>query len=110
MAKSEMTIDGGELLNTLQIKIRWPRAFGFRMWLTVQVLRLAGFISPVEMDADLLDRDADNAVSLTAEQLCTSPLIEDLVPSSDEWDSCEVIQDRYDLMKRKVRFAFNAQA
>ena len=45
-------------------------------------------------------------MGLTADQLCRSPLIEWLVPTSEEWNACEVMQDRYDLMKRRIRLAF----
>lgn len=45
-------------------------------------------------------------VGLTADQLCTTPLIEDLVPTNEEWDACEVVKDRYNLMKQCVRRAF----
>lgn len=29
------------------VRLQMPRAFGFRMWLAIKVLRLAGFIAPV---------------------------------------------------------------
>lgn len=45
-------------------------------------------------------------MGLTADQLCTTPLIEDLVPTNEEWEACEVVKDRYELMKRRVRLAF----
>lgn len=47
---------------------------------------------------------------LTADQLCTTPLIEDLVPTNEEWEACEAVKDRYDLMKRRVRLAFSRAA
>jgi hypothetical protein len=37
-----------------------------------------------------------------------TPAIEALTPANWEWDACEVVQDRYDLMKRKVDAAFAA--
>jgi len=51
----------------------------------------------------------DSAV-LTSDQLCTTPLIEELVPTNAEWEACEVVQDRYNLMKRRVRLAFACAA
>lgn len=51
-----------------------------------------------------------NLRGLTAEQLCRSPLIEWLVPTTEEWDACEVMQDRYDLMKKRIRLAFTDAA
>lgn len=47
---------------------------------------------------------------LTAGQLCRTPLIEWLVPTTEEWDACETMQDRYDLMKRRVQMAFTDAA
>lgn len=47
-----------------------------------------------------------HVAGLTADQLCTTPLIEDLVPTNEEWEACEVVKDRYELMKRRVRLAF----
>ena len=48
---AEANIDGKEMLTSLTIRIRWPPAFGVRMWLTRQLIALAGLASPVEIDA-----------------------------------------------------------
>lgn len=39
-------------VDTKQVKLvlRMPRAFGFRMWLTMQALKLAGILSPVTIE------------------------------------------------------------
>lgn len=39
-------------LDTKQIRLvlKMPRLFGLRMWLTVQLLRLAGIVSPATID------------------------------------------------------------
>ena len=39
-------------INTKQIRIvlKLPFMFGFRMWLTVQVLRFAGLVSPATIE------------------------------------------------------------
>lgn len=37
----------------LTIDIMMPRAFGFRMWLTCLLLRLAGAVSPVTIAVDV---------------------------------------------------------
>ncbi|NLS07622.1 hypothetical protein HGP14_30630 [Rhizobium sp. P32RR-XVIII] len=50
---AEAMIDGRKVLEELRITIRWPMAFGFRMWLTARILSLAGLVSPVEIDADI---------------------------------------------------------
>jgi hypothetical protein len=50
---AEATIDGKQVLSAIKIEIRWPRTFGFRMWLTRQFIALAGLISPVAIDADI---------------------------------------------------------
>jgi hypothetical protein len=60
MASSEMTIDGKERLSTWTIKIRWPRAFGFRMWLTTMLILAAGQVSPVKIDAVIVDDEAQD--------------------------------------------------
>lgn len=48
-------------------------------------------------------------VSLTEDRICQSPFIEWLVPTTEEWNACEVIQDRYDLVKRLVHRVFKAE-
>lgn len=41
----------------------------------------------------------------TVDQLCSTPFIEDLVPNADEWDRCETLHDRRELMKRTIHYA-----
>lgn len=58
MARSaaEITINGSELLRNIRINIRWPRAFGLRMWIAGRLFVLAGKISGtsvvVEVEGD----------------------------------------------------------
>lgn len=33
----------------LVMRVQMPRAFGFRMWLTVRLMKLAGIVSPVTL-------------------------------------------------------------
>jgi hypothetical protein len=53
MASHDVTIEGKEILSAVTIHIRWPRAYGFRMWITRQIIGLAGRVSPVVIDADV---------------------------------------------------------
>ena len=39
------------------------------------------------------------------EALTKTPLIEALTPTSEEWRTCETVQDTYDLMKHRARAA-----
>ena len=39
------------------------------------------------------------------EALTKTPLIEALTPTSEEWRTCETVQDTYDLMKHRIRVA-----
>ena len=39
------------------------------------------------------------------EALTKTPLIEALTPTSEEWRTCETVQDTYDLMKHRIRAA-----
>jgi len=59
MASNEMTVEGKELLSSLRIKIRWPRTFGVRMRVTAALLWLAGCISPIAIDAKVVEADGD---------------------------------------------------
>lgn len=42
-------------VDTRQVKLvlRMPRLFGFRMWLTIQTIRLAALIAPVTIEASV---------------------------------------------------------
>lgn len=58
MARSagEITVDGSDLLRSVRITVRWPRAFGLRMWVATQLFKLGGRISGtnvmVEIEGD----------------------------------------------------------
>jgi hypothetical protein len=54
---ADMAMDGKELLGTLKIEIRWPRTFGFRMRLTAALIWLAGCVSPIKIEAEVIDRE-----------------------------------------------------
>lgn len=60
---AELHIEGKQLLSSTTIKIRWPRAFGIRMRITAALLWLAGCVSPIEIDAEVIERDGDADVS-----------------------------------------------
>lgn len=58
---------------------------------------------------DLMDQ-CDRLAALSApqggvERLTSSPIIEAITPTNDEWASCETVQDTYNLMKRRIRAA-----
>jgi hypothetical protein len=55
---AEAALDGKAALASLVIKIRWPRAFGFRLRLTAALIWLAGCVSPVEIYAEVIDGEA----------------------------------------------------
>lgn len=52
---AEMNVNGKDLLQSLTISLRMPRAFGFRMRLTAAILALAGKVSPVEIEAEVIE-------------------------------------------------------
>ena len=54
---AELKADGKELLESVTISIRWPRAFGFRMWLTARLIAIAGIVSPVTIEADVIEAE-----------------------------------------------------
>lgn len=54
---AEAKLDAGELMDSLTITLKMPRAFGPRMWLVGRLIRLAAFISPVKVEAKLIDTD-----------------------------------------------------
>lgn len=51
MATSVHRVDTKQITLTLKM----PRAFGFRMWLTIKLLQVAGLVSPVTIDASFDD-------------------------------------------------------
>jgi hypothetical protein len=62
---AEAVLDGKEALASLVIKIRWPRTLGFRMWLTARLLDAVAFVSPVGMDAQIIDTAPSEASEWT---------------------------------------------
>jgi hypothetical protein len=54
---AEVKLDGSELMESLTITLRMPKAFGPRMWLVGWLIRLARFISPVRVEAQIIDVD-----------------------------------------------------
>lgn len=65
-----------------------------------------GQMAREQMEAALTAAFAAMPARLTEDQLCGTPFIEELVPLGNEWAACETIQDRYDLLKRRVRASF----
>ncbi|MDX0973548.1 hypothetical protein GOL21_28160 [Sinorhizobium medicae] len=52
---AEMTVNGKEVLQNLTISVCMPYAFGFRMRLTTAILALARKVSPVELEAEVIE-------------------------------------------------------
>lgn len=61
MAKDEIVIDGRELLSSITVGIRMPRAFGLRMWIATQLFHLAGWVSGTDVVVEIDDEDDDAA-------------------------------------------------
>ena len=40
------------------VTLRLPRGFGIRMWCTVQLLKLAGWVAPVAIEVDMGETEA----------------------------------------------------
>ncbi|MGM4909134.1 hypothetical protein [Rhizobium sp. 768_B6_N1_8] len=57
---AEVKLDGGELVEHLTISLTMPRAFGPRLWVVGRLIWLAGLISPVKIDAKLIDNQDPN--------------------------------------------------
>ena len=53
----EVKLDGRELMESLTLRLSMPRAFGARMRIVGFLIRLAGAISPVRVEAKLIDAD-----------------------------------------------------
>lgn len=64
MAKDEIIVDGRELLSSIRIGVRMPRAFGVRVAIATYLFELAGWVSgtTVEIEVDDDDLDAEPAV------------------------------------------------
>jgi len=54
MAKGDLVIDGREVMSSIRIDVRLPRAFGMRMTIATYLFQLAGWVSgaSVEIGAD----------------------------------------------------------
>ena len=48
---AEVKLDGSELMESLTITLRMPKAFGLRMWLVGRLIAVARVISPVTIKA-----------------------------------------------------------
>lgn len=63
MAKDEIILDGRELMSSIRIGVRLPRAFGLRMTIATYLFELAGWVSgttvEIEIDDDELDAEPD---------------------------------------------------
>ena len=44
MANGEIVVDGREMLRTVRLKVRMPRAFGLRVWLGTWLFELADLV------------------------------------------------------------------
>lgn len=71
---------------------------------------LSAALASQAQSGETVETPAPQTNVLSADQLCRTPLIEWLVPTTEEWNACEVMQDRYDLMKRRIRLAFTDAA
>lgn len=49
--------------------------------------------------------DLQAVMDAVEKALTVSPTIEEVTPTTEQWESCETVQDRYDLMKRLIRQA-----
>jgi hypothetical protein len=72
----------------------------------VAMREIVKFVRSVSIEPT--DRGA-HVVRLTADQICQTPLIEELIPNDEEWALCECRQDVYDLMKKCVRRMFKVE-
>lgn len=72
----------------------------------IQMLHGAGATVSEQAERILTAAFAAMPARLTEDQLCGTPFIEELVPLGNEWAACETIQDRHDLLKRRVRASF----
>lgn len=58
MARDEIVIDGRELISSITIGVRMPRAFGLRMWIATSLFELAGWVSGANVAVEV-DDEAD---------------------------------------------------
>lgn len=42
-------------MREIKIGVRMPRAYGFRLWLSLALLKLAGFVGPHPIEVSLID-------------------------------------------------------
>jgi hypothetical protein len=54
---ADVKFNAGELMESLTITISMPKAFGLRMWVVGRLIRLVAFVSPVKIEAKLVDTD-----------------------------------------------------
>ncbi len=67
MARNEIVIDGRDLLSSIRLGVRMPRAFGLRMWIATRLFELAGLISGATVVVEVDDDDAEQADEVQAE-------------------------------------------
>lgn len=56
---AEMTVDGRDLMQSVTIKVRMPRALGLRIWMASKLLGLSGWVSGVSM---VIEMDEENSL------------------------------------------------
>lgn len=49
----------------LKLRVSMPRAFGLRMWMTSQALRIAGLVSPIDMEIEVIDKKSEKEIETT---------------------------------------------
>lgn len=57
MVRDEITIDGNELLTAIRLRVRMPRLFGLRLWLTTRLFGLAELVSGMTVVVEVNDDD-----------------------------------------------------
>jgi hypothetical protein len=54
---AEVKLDASEVMESLSIRLTMPKAFGPRMWVAGRLIWLARLISPVKIEAKVVDGD-----------------------------------------------------
>jgi len=57
MDKSTLTVDGRELMSSITLRVRMPRALGLRLWLACKLFHLAGWVSGTTVTVEMEDQD-----------------------------------------------------
>lgn len=62
--RNEITIDGRELLASVRIGVRMPRALGLRVWAATKLIELAALVSGFNVAAEVPNKfDPDDAAT-----------------------------------------------